>query len=129
MGNALYDDGVYTVTPAIVSTPRRFYPVANTSAHIRRDPLWAALALTAFSAAGLSAYGDLLHMNEQIVVVCLSGLGLATGASFSILKISAIGHASATIVGRSWRMARLYQAIWEARTLDFPVQIIDADNR
>jgi hypothetical protein len=89
MGRLLYDDGVYTVTPAIVSTPRRFYPLAHTTASIRRDPLWAAIAFAAFGAACLGVYGDLLHFHEQATLVIFCACALAAGSSVSVRSATA----------------------------------------
>lgn len=118
MAGRLYDDGVYSVTVAIVSTPRRFYPVANTTASIRRDPLWAAIILAVLGGLCLAVYGDLLHLHEQVVLVSLCAGSLALGRAFTILRISAFGHSGAMIVGRSARIQALYLAIRDARTVD-----------
>jgi len=122
MSRLLYDDGVYTVTPAIVSTPRRFYPLAHTTASIRRDPLWAAITFAVLGGACLSVYGDLLHFHEQATLAIFCAGALAAGSSVSVLRISAIGHSGAMIVGRSHRIRALYAAIRDARTSD-PVRV------
>lgn len=118
MPTPLYDDGTYSVSTAIVATPRRFYPIANTTASIRRDPLWIGLAVTVLAAACLAVYGDLLHPNERIALggVCL--LALLAGSQFSVLRIAALGHHRAMIIGRRRRIARLYRAIRDARMAD-----------
>lgn len=125
MAGTLYDDGVYSVTAAIVSTPRRFYPVANTTASIRRDPLWAAIMLAVLGGLCLAVYGDLLHLHEQVVLIALCASGLALGRAFTILRISALGHSGAMIVGRSARIHALYLAIRDARTVDLsPTEVL-----
>lgn len=116
MGRILYDDGIYSVTSAIVSTPHRFYPLAHTTAGLRRDPLWAALAFTALGAASAVIYGDLLHFHEQLALALFCGGGLVAGRSVTILRISAIGHSGAMIVGRSSRIRALYRVIRDARS-------------
>lgn len=115
MSRPLYDDGVYTVTSALVSTPRRFYPVAHTTASIRRDPLWAAIAAVVLGGACLAVYSDLLHLHEQIGLVAASAAFLLLGREFVILRIAAVGHAGAMIVGRRRRIQALYEAIRGAR--------------
>lgn len=118
MAKRVYDDGTYLVTEAIVATPRRFYPVANTTAHIRRDPLWGAVGVATLGMAALGVYGDLLHDGEKaaLLVVCLAGLVL--GRRISILSIDAVGHKRALIFGSSGRIQRLYQAIRAVRVVD-----------
>lgn len=115
MSRPLYDDGVYTVTAALVSTPRRFYPLAHTTASIRRDPLWAAVAAAILAGACLAVYGDLLHLHEQIGLVVASATFLLLGREVVILRIAAVGHAGAMIFGRRRRIQAVYQAIREAR--------------
>lgn len=121
MGKLLYDDGRYQVSSAVVSTPHRFYPLANTSASIRRDPLWAGFAVSAFVGAGMLVYGDLLHTGEQVALLCFCAVSLGAGQAFSILRISATGHAGAMIVGRSNRIRKLYLAIRDSRSVQ-PLQ-------
>jgi len=121
----IYDDGTYTVTQAVIATPRRFYPIAHTTASIRRDPLWLGLSMTGFGAGCLGVYGDLLRPYEIafLAVVCL--LGLVAGWSFSILRIDAIGHRRAMIVASHGRIRRLYAAIRDARLPDTSVTLED----
>ena len=118
MSKALYDDGIYRVTAAIVSTPRRFYPLAHTTASLRRDPLWGALIFAALGAVCLGVYNDLLHFYEQVMVAVICGSALAAGSCVSVLRIAAVGHSGAMIVGRSGRIRALYSAIRDARTVD-----------
>lgn len=118
MVKPLYDDGVFAVTSAIVSTPQRFYPLAHTTASIRRDPLWAGMGTAVLGVGALLVYGDLLWLNEQIAIAGVSLSALAAGASFSILRIDAPGHRSAMLFGRSLRIRALFLAIREARSVD-----------
>lgn len=118
MSRPLYDDGVYTVTAALVSTPRRFYPLAHTTASIRRDPLWAAVAAAILAGACLAVYGDLLHLHEQFGLVAASVAFLLLGREVVILRIAAVGHAGAMIFGRRCRIQAVYEAIREARAAD-----------
>lgn len=118
MTEPLYDDGIYTVTPAIVSTPRRFYPLAHTTASIRRDPLWAGLGVALFGTGALLAYADLLHAHEQFALAFISLAAMTAGTAFSILRIDAPGHRGAMLVGRSPRIRALFMAIRAARTVD-----------
>ena len=118
MAEPLYDDGIYSVTPAIVSTPRRFYPLAYTTASIRRDPLWAGMAAAILGIGALFTYGDLLFLHEQTAIAGIALLSVTAGASFSILRIDAPGHRGAMLIGRSRRIRALFLAIRKARSVD-----------
>lgn len=121
MTNVHYDDGIYSVSQAIMATPTRFYPLANTTASIRRDPLWAATAFTVFGLAAFLVYGDLLHVHEQGLLAAICAAGIVGGREFCILRLDAVGHRRTMIVGRKRRIVRLYQAIRDARTENVPV--------
>lgn len=132
MAAPLYDDGICTVSRAVVATPSRFYPLANTTASIRRDPLWAGIALALLGAAGLAVYGDLLSAGECLGTVLTCAGGLLAGRETCILRLDAVGHPRALIVGRRGRILRLYRAIRDARTLDdagHPETATDPENR
>lgn len=118
MAGPLYDDGTYAVTAAVVSTPRRFYPIANTTAVIRRDPLWAGCGIALFGCGSLVVYGDLFHVAEQVALAGISVMALVLGNAFSVLRIDAPGHRSAMLIGRAGRMRALFQAVRDARTVD-----------
>lgn len=118
MGNFVYNDGTYKVTEAIVATPHRFYPVANTTARIRRDPLWVSLFITALGVAAFHVYGDLIYTGEKIVLGVICAGALAVGQGVSILSIDAVGHRRALIVARTTRIRRLYAAIRAVRVVD-----------
>lgn len=118
MSDAIYDDGTYHVTAAIFATPRRFYPIANTTARIRRDPLWIGVCLAALAGGALAVYGDLLYPVEAAVTVVFIALSLLIGNSISLLSIDAWGHERATIVARTNKIRVLYRAIRDARTAD-----------
>ena len=107
----IYCDGRYTVTRGSISTPSRFYPVANTTAMVRRDPLWSGLVLAIFSAGALLVYGDLLYGGEKLACLAIAATALILGAEVRVLRIHALGHPSATIVGRRTTIGRLYRAI------------------
>jgi hypothetical protein len=114
----LYDDGIYQVTEALVSTPTRFYPLANTTARIRRDPLWLGSGVAAVSLAGAGVYADLLY---PIEVISLIGIGLGSlvaGSRIGILCLDAIGLPKAMIITTSTKAAALFGAIRAARTRD-----------
>ena len=118
MAKVLYDDGRYFVTQAIVATPWRFYPVSNTTASIRREPLWIGLGIAGFVAAALAVYGDLLHTEEKAGLVVVAGLGLLAGRAFVVLRLDAVGLHRALIFGRRARIWKLYWAIRDAREVD-----------
>lgn len=118
MARPLYDDGTYAVTAAVVSTPRRFYPIANTTAVIRRDPLWAGCGIAFFGCGSLAVYSDLFHVAEQVALASIAVVALVAGNAFSVLRIDAPGHRSAMLIGRAARMRALFQAIRYARTVD-----------
>lgn len=118
MSKSIYDDGRYVVSSAVVATPTRFYPLANTTASLRRDPLWAAAGMAAFAAAAVAVYGDLLYPVEITALLGVSGLLLALAAQVVILRIDAPGHRRVMIVGFRKRMQRLYRAIRDARLAD-----------
>jgi hypothetical protein len=118
MGKMLYDDGKYAVSKAIVTTPRRFYPLANTTASLRRDPLWLGLGIALFTGACLALYGDLLHRGEQTALIAVGLFALIGGWQTLVLRIDAIGHPRAVIIGSRSRMHGLYMAIRDARSID-----------
>jgi len=120
MGKAIYDDGKYVVTEAILATPRRLYPMPNTTAHIRRDPLWLAFGVSVFAVATFAAYGDLLYVGEKVAMAGIVLAALAAGYSFSILSIDAVGHRRALIVGRTRRIERVYAALRSVRMAEKP---------
>lgn len=120
MAAPLYDDGVYVVTRAVVATPTRFYPLANTTASLRRDPLWAAIGLSVLCAVSLVVYGDLLHAHERILLILLCAVSLVGGWELRLLCLDAVGHRRTLIAGRRDRIRRLYRVIRDARTLDAP---------
>lgn len=111
-----YDDGIYKVSRELVSTPRRFYPIANTTARIRRDPLWIAIGLLTFAALATITYGDLLFAHELALIWGVTGLSAFVGVSTAILHIDAFGHENALLFSSSRKINRLYRAIRDART-------------
>jgi len=115
MKSPIYDDGTYIVTDAVIATRRRFYPLANVTASLRRDPLWFGIGLLAFGGACLAIYGDLLRPHEMVILAALCVLGPLAGNAFVILRIDAAGHPRTFIVGRRRRVERLFAAILGAR--------------
>lgn len=116
-GNArIYlDDGTYLVSANLLSTPRRFYPIANVTARIRRDPLWLALGMAVFATLTTLVYGDLLFPGELLVLWGIAGAGLLVGLGTAILHVDAVGHRGALIVASSWRVRAIYRALRQAR--------------
>lgn len=125
----LYNDGIYHVTSAVIATPVRFYPIANTTARIRRDPLWVALAFAALMVLALSTYADLLYPAEIVTMIGLSIVGLMVGWRVAILVLDSPGHQPATIISSSRKVTALYRAIRDARSeeLYVPYTVAEAD--
>lgn len=128
MSKHIYDDGIYCVTTAIVSTPSRFYPIANTTASIRRDPLWTSLGVAGFSALCVAIYGDLLWPVEIAALAGVSAASVIAGSQFAILRIHSLGHARTMIFGRRYRLRELYRAIREARSTDLMTSLYSENN-
>jgi hypothetical protein len=123
-----YDDGTYYISGAIFATPRRFYPIANTTARIRRDPLWIGLGIAGFVAATFGVYADLLRPEELIVLAGIATVSLVVGSQVAILSIDAMGHEKAMIVGRTRKIRTLYRALRDARTADLQgLRLIEHD--
>ena len=129
MSETIYDDGRYVVSSSIVATPTRFYPVFNTTAAIRRDPLWLGLALTGFVAGCVLTYGDLLYPGELMVMAGIAVLSLLTGWQVLILRLDAPGHRRALIVGPRGRIWKIFHAIRTVRAgqADGPFPLITED--
>ncbi len=110
-----FDNGTWQVSTSLLSTPRRFYPIQNTTARIRRDPLWLALGLNGFAAGTSFIYGDLLYLHELCAlwgVVLVSGLiGLGT----AILHVDSVGHPHALLFSSARTIRKIYQAMRAAR--------------
>lgn len=121
MSKVLYDDKTYVVTQTTISTPTRYYPIANATARIRRDLLWIAAAATGFGGMALSIYGDLLTPMEISVggAACLALF--AAGSFIQALSIDAVGHKRIVIVGSAARIRRLFAAV---RMASNPSQVI-----
>lgn len=128
MARARYDDGRYSVTRAVVATPRRFYPLAHTTAGLRRDPLWMAIASSGFALACVVVYGDLLYPLEIATLLALAGISLAIGGRFSVLRIDAAGHPRTFIIDSHARLQNLYAAIRDARESD-AIFTLDSENK
>jgi hypothetical protein len=127
MRQTIYDDGVYRVTTAVVSTPHRFYPIANTTASIRRDPLWAGIGVAGFSMACLAVYGDLLRPIEINILLGVTAVAVVLGCDLAILRIHSIGHARTMIFGRRIRLKKIYHAIRDARCV-YKTIFLDSEN-
>jgi hypothetical protein len=118
MVRTLYDDGKYSVSQAIVATPRRFYPVANTTASLRREPLWIGLGTALLAGACLAVYGDLLYAGEHVALIATGTLALIGGSEIGVLRIDAAGHPRALLIGSRSRMERFFIAIRDVRSID-----------
>jgi hypothetical protein len=115
------------VTAAIVATPRRFYPLTNTTASIRRDPLWLGLGITGFAAACIMVYGDLLRVPEIAALVGIALVSMVIGWNIAAMRIDAVGHPRAMIIGRRRRLENLYIAVRNARNID-AAMFMDSEN-
>lgn len=118
MAKPVYDDGRYMVSSAVVATPSRFYPVSNTTASLRRDPLWAASVFAALACITVAVYGDLLYPVEVAVLLGFSLGAVALTREVLIVRIDAPGHPRIMIVGTRRRMSRLFEAVRDARNAD-----------
>lgn len=127
MSTPIYDDGAFRVRTTLIETPTRLYPLVGTNVSLRRDPLWAALSIGAFSGLALFIYGDLLRSEEAALLVGLSVLALVIGRMVLILRLEAPGHRRAYLFGRRNRILRLYRSIAEARSTagEYPAAISD----
>lgn len=128
MAHVIYDDGTYQITDAVFATPRRFYPIANTTAHIRRDPLWIGAGIAGFSIIALAVYGDLLYPHEILTLIAIAVISLVIGHQVSLLSIDAWGHERATVCGRTRKIRALFRAIRDARTADYVGSSVPAAN-
>lgn len=129
MSDTIYDDGRYVVSTSIVATPTRFYPILNTTAGIRRDPLWLGLAIAGFVIGCVLTYSDLLYQGELMVLAGVAALSLFTGWQVLILRLDAPGHRRALIVGprgRIWKIFRAIRAVRAGRT-DPSILLINED--
>lgn len=129
MSDTIYDDGRYVVSTSIVATPTRFYPIVNTTAGIRRDPLWMGLAIAGFVTGCVLTYGDLLYQGELMIMAGTAALSLLTGWQVLILRLDAPGHRRALIVGsrgRIWKIFRAIRAVRAGRT-DPSILLINED--
>ena len=106
------------ITPAVISTPRRLYPIANCTARIRRDPLWLAIFLAVFVGLAIRIYGDLLEPHEIAIAIGVTVAALLLGLNMQILSLDALGHPRAFIFGRTKKIRTLFRAITLARTAD-----------
>lgn len=113
----IYDDGRYTVTNEMFSTPNKFYPIANTTGKIRRDPFWFALGATCLATASTFVYGDLLLLNELVAIWGIVGLSQIIGFKVGILSIDTIGHNNTMVFNSMPRIREIYKAILTARNL------------
>ncbi len=115
MSDTIYDDGRYVVSTSIVATPTRFYPIGNTTAGIRRDPLWMGLAITGFVTGCVLTYGDLLYQGELMIMAGIAAVSLLTGWQVLILRLDAPGHRRALIIGTRQRIWKIFRAIRAVR--------------
>ena len=113
--NVIYDDGRFQVTAERLYTPTRFYPINNTTAKIRRDPFWFALALTAFSMLTTLIYSDLLYINEMIVIWGVTSTALVVGVSVASLSVDTVGHNNTMVVARTKTIFKLFLAMQRAK--------------
>lgn len=118
MRKPLYDDGTYLVTATSVATPTRYYPIANATVRIRKDPLWFAFASASFVSAAAMIYGDLLHPGEVVVGAIAVLTFFVIGINVRILSLDAIGHPRAIIFGSRKKIAALFKAISKASSAE-----------
>ena len=111
-----YDDGTYQVSRELISTPRRFYPIANTTARIRRDPLWVAIGLNCFTVLATITYGDLLFAHELALIWGVAAFSAIAGFGTAILHIDALGHDNALLFASARKIRGVFDAIRLARS-------------
>ena len=118
MTKPFFDDGTFKVSSAGVSTPYRYYPLANTAASIRRDPLWIGLLIAVFAIGSLLVYGDLFYLAELVVIGCVGIVSLVVGVRFSVLRLDAPGQRRAYFFGDHEAIKKRLAAICLARIPD-----------
>jgi hypothetical protein len=112
---SVYDDGKYVISASALSTPTRLYPLEHTTARLRRDPLWLAIAMTAICSAALAAYADLLTDTEILVCAALPAVLLIVGLNMGILALDAPGHQRIVIAMGVRRAQKIFRALRDAR--------------
>jgi hypothetical protein len=124
----LYDDGTYVVTHAVIATPTRYYPLANATARIRRDPLWLAVCFSGICAGAILSYSDLLKPEEILIGAGMALTLLFLGVNVRILSIDAIGHRRTFIFGSTKRITALFRAIRSASSGDLRGLVMLSEN-
>lgn len=119
MSAYLYEDPGFKITRTSVATPSRLYPLANATARLRRDPLWAGLAGLGFAVGCIAMYGDLLFPGEIVAAGGLALAALVVGSQFSILRLDTVGHSRALFFGPHRLMKRRFRAVCDARLAFF----------
>lgn len=111
----LYQDPRITVTAADIRTANAYYPVQDTVGRLRRDPLWAALAYTAFCGFALTLYFDLWFWPERLAMAGSILLALIIGTQVSVLQLDARGFPPRLIIARAKTVRAVFEAITLAR--------------
>lgn len=125
---SIYDDGTYHVTRAVLATPTRFYPLANSTARIRRDPLWIGISMTAFALCAFGIYGDLMFPGEVATLALLAMVSLLGSINLGILVLDAPGHQPLMVIGSKRKIFSLYRAIRDAKIPDHPAVYFDNED-
>ena len=125
--DTIYDDGRFQITSELLCTPTRYYPLANATVKIRRDPLWFAVGLTTLSGLTTLIYSDLLYISELAAIWGVTGSALYLGKTFAFLSVDAMGHNNTMVVARTSIIKDLYQAMRLARSTSKQGNIIEID--
>lgn len=110
-----YEDERFLITASDIRTPTTFYPVADTVGRLRHDPFYAGVFFAVVLAVGLVVYFDLWYAYEIVAMFLLGAAAVWIGRSVSILQLDARGFPSRVYLGKTATMAKIFEAITEAR--------------
>lgn len=86
-----------------------------TSVRIGRDAFYLALACGVGLALFAQAFGDLLHLAEQVALAGLAVAVLAGGYSLATLEMGTHFHEKRMLIGDYWSVRRIRDAVMDAR--------------
>ncbi|WP_417729043.1 hypothetical protein [Roseovarius sp.] len=115
----IYDDGAITVTPLMLSTRSRIYPLVNATARLRNDPTIIAAAVSGLCAAALVVYGDLLSPGEAAVLMAAPAVCILASVLMGILVVDAVGQKPAVLITTRARSQKIFEALKSAQSAEF----------